>query len=59
MEIAKKLGKYVYIPYSIMEHKNPAYGYLPEDAMFREQQNIGWTIDQETYNHRKAINFEL
>lgn len=59
MEVAKALGKYIYINCMIMEHKNPAYGYMPEDVMFREQQDIGWTIDQETYNKRKLKNFGL
>lgn len=57
MEVAKMLGRYVYIPYSIMEHLNPAYGYIERDAMFDEQQSIGWTIDNETFNRRKALNF--
>lgn len=59
MEVAKKLGRYVYIPYDIMDHKNPAYGYLEKDEMFISQQKIGWTTDQQTYNKRKAKNFGL
>lgn len=61
MEVAKKLGKYVYIPYIIFEHRNPAYSHYSEqrDEMFNQQQEIGWTVDQETFNKRKAINFGL
>lgn len=59
MEVAKKLGRYIYIPYQIMEHLNPAYGYMERDAMFDEQQKIGWTKDQETFNRRKENNFGL
>lgn len=61
MDVAKLLGRYVYIPYSIMEHRNPAYNEYNEvrDEMFNEQQKIGWTIDSETYNRQKAKNFDL
>lgn len=60
-EVAKMLKRYVYIPYSIMVHKNPAYSEygMERDAMFDEQQALGWTIDQETFNRRKAKNFDL
>jgi len=58
-EVAKILGKYIYINYSIMEHLNPAYGYIERDEMFDEQQQVGWTIDQQTYNRRKEKNFDL
>lgn len=59
-EIAMKLGKYklVDVP-GLLLHLNPAYGHLPKDAMFLEQQSIGWSEDQETYNRRKAENFGL
>lgn len=58
-EVAKQLGRYIYVPYQIMEHLNPAYGYMERDEMFDRQQQEGWTIDQETYNRRKAKNFDL
>jgi hypothetical protein len=60
-EVAKALGRYVYVPYSIMEHRNPAYEKygMERDAKFDEDQKIGWTVDQETYHRRKAINFEI
>ena len=61
MEVAKMLGKYVYVPYIIFEHRNPAYSHYGEvrDAMFEEQQQVGWTTDQATYNLRKSKNFDL
>jgi len=49
-DCAKKLGKYYYTEYSIYKHLNPCYGYFPEDFMFRQQQDIGWDIDQKLYN---------
>jgi len=60
-EVAKMLKRYVYIPYSIMVHKNPAYSEygMERDELFNQQQEIGWTIDQETFNRRKAKNFDL
>lgn len=58
-DVAKLLGRYIYISYEIMEHKNPAYGYIEKDEMFEYQQKIGWTKDQLTYNERKAKNFDL
>ena len=59
MAVAQQLGRYVYIPYSIMEHANPAYGYIPKDEMFERQQAVGWTKDMATFNERKAKNFDL
>ena len=59
MEVAKMLGRYKFVNLEIFRHLNPAYGYAERDAMFDEQQNIGWTVDQETYNRRKALNFEI
>lgn len=49
-DCAKHLGKFHYTGYTIYQHLLPSYGHLPEDKMFREQQTIGWTVDQVTYN---------
>ena len=56
MEVAKELGRYKYenIP-GLFIHMLPAYGHLPADEMWTEQQRIGWTEDQKTYLRRKAI----
>jgi len=50
-DCAKALGKYHYTGYDIYRHHNPAYAYdkFPRDAMFDEQQKIGWSVDQKTY----------
>ncbi len=59
-EIAMQLGKYhFYNCPGMIFHANPAYGHHPKDEMFIQQQQIGWTIDHETYNKRKLINFGL
>lgn len=59
MQVAKMLGKYAYIGSEIIKHLNPAYGYLPKDQMFLDQQDIGYGIDEQTYFRRKAMNFEI
>lgn len=48
-DCAKHLGLYHYTGYSIYKHLCPSYGHLPEDSMFRQQQDIGWDIDQKLY----------
>lgn len=59
-EIAQALGKYRYVDCpGMIFHGNPAYGHMPKDDMFLQQQEIGWSADQETYLKRKAINFGL
>jgi hypothetical protein len=60
MEIAQKLGKYRYVDVpGLVVHLNPAYGHSEKDEMFIRQQEIGWSVDQETYTKRKANNFYL
>lgn len=49
-DVARYLGKYHYTGYTIYQHLLPSYGHLPEDAMFREQQDLGWSVDMNTYN---------
>jgi len=58
--VAKKLGKYQYVDCpAILVHLNSAYGHLPKDEMFLKQQEIGYTIDQQTFIRRQALNFDL
>lgn len=58
--IAKHLGKYHYVDCpGILIHLNSAYGHLPKDDLFIEQQKIGWSVDMQTFNERKAKNFGL
>lgn len=58
--IAKYLGKYYYVDCpGILIHLNSAYGHLPKDDLFIEQQIIGYSTDMETFNKRQKINFGL
>ena len=61
MDVAKLLGRYVYIPYTIMEHRNPAYTEYNEirDSQFDEQQKIGWSVDMAKYEEMKKRNYDL
>lgn len=61
MDVAKLIGRYVYIPYSIMEHRNPAYTEYNEirDSQFNEQQKIGWSVDMAKYEEMKKRNYDL
>lgn len=57
-DVAKRLGKYRYCGYQINLHHNPAYGHLPKDEMFLQQQGF-WVEDETNYHKRKANNFDL
>lgn len=60
MEVSKILGTYQYVNFpGLFVHLNPAYGYIPKDEMFIKQQEIGWTIDQQTFIERKQRNFDI
>lgn len=50
-DCAKRMGKFHYTGYSIYRHFNPSYNYadFPPDEMYKQQQSIGWDIDQKTY----------
>lgn len=58
--VAKMLKKYIYIPYEIMVHRNPAYMYedCPRDDMFDEQQSH-WGVDEKNYHERQKNNFYI
>lgn len=58
MAVAQIMGKYKYCGYQINLHLNPAYGHLPKDEMFNEQQGF-WGVDEMNFNERKARNFDL
>jgi hypothetical protein len=58
MIVAQMLGKYRYPGYNIVLHLNPAYGHLPRDPLFNEQQGH-WPEDEKNYHERKANNFYL
>lgn len=58
--IARKEGRYKFVNCpGVIWHGNPAYGHMPKDPMFEEQQRIGWTEDHALYNEREANNFYL
>jgi len=58
MLVAQKQGKYKYCGYQINVHLNPAYGHLPKDEMFLEQQGH-WNDDELNFYVRKERNFDL
>lgn len=59
-DCAKHLGKYHYTGYQIYQHFNPAYGYekFEEDLQFRQQQDLGWSVDSKTYYDLMALGIE-
>lgn len=50
-DCAKALGRYNFTGMQLVHHYNPSYGYaeFPPDAMYEEQQKIGWDIDEKLY----------
>lgn len=58
-DIARMMGKFHYTGYTIYQHLLPAYGHLPEDEMWRIQQDIGWNTDSIIYYERKSRNFDI
>lgn len=59
MELAIRLGRYKYIQTELIQHLNPAYGYIPRDELFDKQQEIGWSLDQVLFNQIKCNNYEI
>lgn len=60
MAVSKILKRYAYVPFEIMLHRCPAYGYTdcPRDEMFNTQQNF-WQLDEMNFNERRLKNFDL
>jgi hypothetical protein len=60
MAVAKILKRYKYIPFEIMLHRCPAYGYLdcPRDEMFNRQQK-DWQEDELNFKYWQSKNFDL
>ena len=56
MDVAKKLGKYKYIPERIFDHYHPAWTGEVIDAQLRHTQGY-FHIDQQTYIKRSAAGF--
>ena len=59
-DCAKALGKFKYLGYQIYHHYNPSYGYenFRPDAMYEEQQRVGWDLDQKLYYKIKSEGLE-
>jgi hypothetical protein len=58
MEVAKKLGRYKYVPEQIFEHRHPTWGLAEKDAQYRKTEKFN-IIDKATFQRRKKINFGL
>jgi hypothetical protein len=56
MDVAKKLGKYKYVPERIFDHYHPAWTGEPIDAQLRHTQGY-YHIDEQTYIKRSAAGF--
>lgn len=56
MDVAKKLGKYKYVPEQIFDHYHPAWTGEPVDALLRHTQGY-YHIDEQTYIKRSAAGF--
>jgi glycosyltransferase involved in cell wall biosynthesis len=56
MDVAKKLGKWKYVPERIFDHYHPAWTGEPIDAQLRHTQGY-YHIDEQTYIKRSAAGF--
>jgi glycosyltransferase involved in cell wall biosynthesis len=56
MDVAKKLGKWKYVPERIFDHDHPAWTGEPIDAQLRHTQGY-YHIDEQTYIKRSAAGF--
>jgi hypothetical protein len=60
MDVAKKLGKYKYIPTDIVRHEHYRWGFGSQDELSKKEDGQeSYKIDRETFLRRKAINFEI
>lgn len=58
MQVSRLLGKAFYIPQVIIEHLHPAAGKAKEDSLY-EKNNLYSKEDEQLYNAREALNFEI
>ena len=56
-DVAKMLGCYKYVDEQILHHLHPAYSKGSFDAQYAKTESYSG-VDQQTYNRRKALNFE-
>jgi hypothetical protein len=57
-DVAKMLGKYLYVPEFYIEHKHPAWGFGKVDDLMRHTESF-YHQDHATYEKRKKIKFGL
>lgn len=57
-EVAKLLGRYVFIKKRLFNHNHPAWGLAPVDALMRHTESF-YSVDEETFKRRKSINFGI
>lgn len=59
-EVAKKLGKYQYVPIQIADHQHFRWGFGgKDDLMAKTDSPENYQKDRATYNRRKLLNFGL
>lgn len=57
-EVAKILGRYVFIKKRLFNHNHPAWGLAPVDALMVHTESF-YAEDQATFERRKLINFGI
>lgn len=58
MEVAKRLGRYKYVPEQIFEHRHPTWGLAEKDAQYRKTERFN-IVDKATFQRRQKMNFGL
>jgi hypothetical protein len=59
-EVANLLGKYKYVPKTILKHLHAAYGDVPMDDLYRRNEEpVMYAMDRETFRRRKEEGFGL
>ena len=56
-EVAKSLGKYMYVPVNVFRHMHPAFGLAPNDAQYQHTESF-FHEDEITYNRRKESGYD-
>lgn len=57
-EVAKLLGRYVFIKRRLFNHNHPAWGLAPVDALMTHTESFH-KVDKETFERRKLIKFGI
>jgi hypothetical protein len=56
-DVAKMLGKYMYIPVHVYRHMHPAWGLSANDAQYIHTESF-FREDENVYRKRKSCNFQ-